>query len=118
MNAERLRQMKPTAYLINTSRGGLVDPQALWTALQEGRIAGAALDVFAPEPPDLREPLYQDERVIVTPHAAFVSVESLIAMRTQAMQQLVQGLRGEHPDHVVNPQYASAKPRRPTLHKE
>ena len=117
MNAERLRQMKPTAYLINTSRGGLVDPQALWSALQEGRIAGAALDVFAPEPPDLREPLYQDERVIVTPHAAFVSVESLVAMRTQAMQQLVQGLQGERPEHVVNPQYASATPRRPTLHE-
>ena len=102
MNAERLSQMKTTAYLINTSRGGLVDPIALWEALQKNKIAGAALDVFEPEPPDLSDPLYCDERVIVTPHAAFVSAESLIAMRTQAIEQVVQALRGERPNNVVN----------------
>ncbi|WP_373652978.1 C-terminal binding protein [Schlesneria sp. DSM 10557] len=104
-NAERLRWMKPTAYLINTSRGGLIDPAALWEALQKNVIAGAALDVFEPEPPDLNDPLYQDERVIVTPHAAFVSQESLDQMRTQAMNQVVQALRGERPDNLVNPTY-------------
>ena len=82
INTDRLRQMKPTAYLINTSRGGLVDAVALWAAIQNQQLAGAALDVFEPEPPDLNEPLYQDERVIVTPHAAFVSAESLNQMRT------------------------------------
>ncbi len=109
INAERLKMMKPTAYLINTSRGGLVDSAALWEALQERRIAGAALDVFEPEPPNLNEPLYRDERVIVTPHAAFVSDESLIQMRRQAMDQVAQALRGERPNNVVNPQFEASR---------
>ena len=95
--------MKTSAYLINTSRGGLIDADALWTALRENRIAGAALDVFEPEPPDLSQPLYQDERVILTPHAAFISVESLERMRRQAMSQVVQALCGERPNNLVNP---------------
>jgi len=102
IDADQIRRMKPTAYLINTSRGGLVDAAALWTALQENRIAGAALDVFDPEPPDLTDPLYCDERVIVTPHAAFVSAESLHEMRSQAMNQVVQALRGERPNNLIN----------------
>lgn len=105
MNAETIGKMKPTAYLINTSRGGLIDPNALWSALQANRIAGAALDVFDPEPPNLNEPLFRDERVIITPHAAFVSAESLRDLRTQAMGQVVQALRGERPNNVVNPQF-------------
>lgn len=108
INADRLPLMKPTAYLINTSRGGLIDPTALWDAIQGNRLAGAALDVFEPEPPDLNQPLYQDERVIVTPHAAFVSAESLAQMRQQAMDQVAQALRGETPDNVVNPKYVQA----------
>ena len=110
INADRLTLMKPTAYLINNSRGGLIDAAALWNAIQTKRIAGAALDVFEPEPPNLSDPLYQDERVIVTPHAAFVSRESLIAMRSQALRQVVQGLRGERPDNVVNPLFDQAHP--------
>ena len=106
MNGERLGRMKSTAYLINTSRGGLVDAVALWKALQERRIAGAALDVFEPEPPDLSDSLYGDERVIVTPHAAFVSEESLRDLRRQAMNQIVQALRGECPNNVVNPSFS------------
>src|SRR5262249_23463338 len=104
IGAEQLRRMKPTAYLINTSRGGLSDAAALWTALQEHRLAGVALDVFDPEPPDLRAPLKRDERVLVTPHAAFVSTESLDQMRRQAMSQVVQALRGERPNNLINPQ--------------
>lgn len=107
IDANALKRMKPTAYLINTSRGGLVDAEALWAAINENRIAGAGLDVFDPEPPDLSDPLYRDERVIVTPHAAFVSAESLTQMRTQAMNQVVQALRGEVPNNVVNPNFAA-----------
>ena len=103
VNGDLLQRMKPTAYLINTSRGGLIDADALWQALQNHQLAGAALDVFAPEPPDLSQPLYQDERVIVTPHAAFVSQESLEQMRRQAMSQVVQALRGEPPHNRINP---------------
>jgi D-3-phosphoglycerate dehydrogenase len=99
----RFQQMKPTAYLINTSRGGLIDQEALWRALSTGRIAGAALDVFDPEPPDLSQPLYRDERVIVTPHAAFVSEESLRDLRTRASHQIAEALQGRRPENVVNP---------------
>lgn len=102
INADRLRLMKPTAYLINTSRGGLIDASALWNAIHTNQLAGAALDVFEPEPPDLNLPLYRDERVIVTPHAAFVSAESLEQLRRQATHQIVQALHGQRPDNVVN----------------
>lgn len=102
INAERLRIMKPTAYVINTSRGGLIDATALLNAIQTTKLAGAALDVFEPEPPDLNLPLYRDERVIITPHAAFVSAESLEQLRRQATNQIVQALRGQRPDNVVN----------------
>jgi D-3-phosphoglycerate dehydrogenase len=102
--AAQFAAMKPTAYLINTSRGGLIDHTALWSALRQGQIAGAALDVFDPEPPDLSQPLYLDPRVIVTPHAAFLSEESLRELRTRAMSQVATVLRGKRPEHVVNPE--------------
>jgi D-3-phosphoglycerate dehydrogenase / 2-oxoglutarate reductase len=100
----QLELMKPTAWIINTSRGPLIDTAALWNALQKKQIAGAALDVFSPEPPDLSEPLYCDERVIVTPHAAFVSQESLADLRRRAATQIAAALTGERPENVVNPQ--------------
>jgi D-3-phosphoglycerate dehydrogenase / 2-oxoglutarate reductase len=101
---EQFRRMKPTAYLVNTSRGGLIDQGALWRALLSGRLAGAALDVFDPEPPDLSEPLFRDERVIVTPHAAFLSTESLEDLRTRASEQIAEALQGRRPVNVVNPE--------------
>lgn len=102
--AREFTHMKRTAYLINTSRGPLVDEIALWEALQQDELAGAALDVFDPEPPDLSRPLFRDERVIVTPHAGFLSEESLHELRTRASRQVVQALQGRRPDQVVNPQ--------------
>ena len=102
LRAEVFASMKSTAVLINTSRGMLVHHGNLFEALKAGQIAGAALDVFDPEPPDLSLPLYQDERVILTPHAAFVSEESLIELRTRATTHIAQVLRGERPDCVVN----------------
>lgn len=99
----QFEQMKRSAFIINTARGGLIDHAALWLALQRGLIAGAALDVFEPEPPDLSQPLFRDERVIVTPHTAFVSTESLVELRTRVAQQAVAALRGLRPDNVVNP---------------
>lgn len=108
MFAERaFRKMRPSAYLINTSRGGLIDQQALFEALQQNQLAGAALDVFDPEPPNLADPLFQDERVIVTPHAAFVSEQAVRQMRTEAMQNVVTVLTGGRPQNVINPQIYS-----------
>lgn len=103
INRETLAQMKPTAFLINTSRGGLVDHAALAEALAAGRLAGAALDVQDPEPPDLSQPPYNDPRVIVTPHVAFVSSEATHELRTRVGRQAAAFLRGETPENVVNP---------------
>ncbi|HBH51827.1 MAG TPA: C-terminal binding protein [Planctomycetaceae bacterium] len=103
----QFEQMRSHAWLLNTSRGALVDEAALWQALQQNRLAGAALDVFDPEPPDLSQPLFRDERVVVTPHAAFVSPESLVELRTRVARQVAAVLRGERPENVVNPQVFS-----------
>jgi D-3-phosphoglycerate dehydrogenase len=103
IGSSALSRMRRSAYLINTSRGGLVDHAALWQAIQSGEIAGAGLDVFDPEPPDLSQPLYRDERVIVTPHAAFLSEESLADLRQRATASIVQVLQGLQPEHLANP---------------
>ena len=94
--------MKSTAYLVNTARGGLVDPIALATALKAGEFAGAALDVQEPEPPDLNTAPYNDPRVIVTPHAAFVSVESLIELRRNSVKNALDVLLHGQSDQIVN----------------
>lgn len=103
-DASAFARMKRTAFLVNTSRGGLIDESALWEALQAKEIAGAGLDVFEPEPPDLQQPLFRDERVIVTPHAAFVSQESVVELRQRVAKQIAAVLRGERPVSVVNPE--------------
>ncbi|HTN76522.1 MAG TPA: C-terminal binding protein [Pirellulaceae bacterium] len=102
MNAERFAKMKPSAYLINTARGGLIDHVALASALNAGQLAGAALDVQDPEPPDLSQAPYNDPRVLVAPHAAFVSVESLENLRSRVARQVVVRLTGGKPENVVN----------------
>jgi D-3-phosphoglycerate dehydrogenase / 2-oxoglutarate reductase len=99
---EQFAQMKPTAYLINTARGGLIDQKALAAALTAGQLAGAALDVQDPEPPNLSEPPFNDPRVIVTPHAAFVSEESLANLRQRVSRQVATRLTGGTPENVVN----------------
>jgi D-3-phosphoglycerate dehydrogenase len=104
IGAAELAQMKPTAFLINTARGGLLDHQALATALREGRLAGAALDVQDREPPDLSQPPYDDPRVIVTPHAAFYSTESVDELRRRVAHQVGLRLTGGRPESVVNPE--------------
>jgi D-3-phosphoglycerate dehydrogenase len=99
----QLARMKPSAYLINTARGGLVDHAALAAALVAGKLAGAGLDVQDPEPPKLDQPPWNDPRVIVTPHAAFVSRESLENLRTRTARQVATRLAGGVPENVVNP---------------
>ncbi len=98
-----LRAMKPSAYLVNTSRGALVDEDALVRALQEGWIAGAALDVLSAEPPPRDHPLLRLENVLVTPHVAFYSAEALAELETQAARNVADVLSGRVPAHVVNP---------------
>ena len=102
LGAKQFAMMKPSAYLINTARGGVIDHAALTKALEAGQLAGAALDVQVPEPPDLSQPPYNDPRVIVTPHAAFVSVESLENLRSRAARQVADQLTGKTPENIVN----------------
>ncbi|MGC4003747.1 MAG: C-terminal binding protein [Pirellulales bacterium] len=104
MNAAAFAKMKPTAYLINTSRGALVDHDALAAVLAAGTIAGAGLDVQDPEPCDLTIAPYNDPRVIVCPHAAFVSKESLENLRSRTARQTADRLSGKTPENVRNPQ--------------
>jgi D-3-phosphoglycerate dehydrogenase / 2-oxoglutarate reductase len=103
LNYEAFQKIKPSAFLINTSRGGVVDSAGLLRALNEGKIAGAGLDVFEQEPPPASDPLVLHPRVIATPHAAFNSEESLEDLRTTAANQMTKLLLGELPEFVVNP---------------
>jgi D-3-phosphoglycerate dehydrogenase len=99
-----LARMKPTAFLINTSRGGIVDEQALAAALKEGRLGGAALDVLSVEPPPPDHPLRQAPNTILTPHLAFYSRESVIELQTKAAEEVARALKGEPPRSPVNPE--------------
>lgn len=103
LGAEQFVLMKPTAYLINTARGAVLDEAALAVALEKGQLAGAALDVQQKEPCDLTQKPFTDPRVIVTPHAAFVSEESLADLRRRTAQQVVDRLHGKVPPDVRNP---------------
>ena len=98
------RAMKPTAYLINTARGGIVDTAALTAALRNADIAGAGLDVLETEPPEQNEELLTLENAVVTPHAAFISEESILDLEISAAMCVVEVLTGKLPESVVNPQ--------------
>lgn len=104
IGAPQLAKMKRTAYLINCARGPLVDEQALVEALRTKAIAGAALDVFEPEPSADDNPLYQMANVIVTPHLAGVTAQATKRMAIGAAEQTLQVLRGERPPRLVNPE--------------
>ena len=97
------RAMKPTAYLINTARGGIVDTAALTAALRDVEIAGAGLDVLETEPPEQGEELLTFDNVVATPHAAFMSEESILDLEVAAATCVVQVLTGKLPESVVNP---------------
>ena len=99
-----LRRMKPTAFLVNTARGAVVDQAALARALREGWIRGAGLDVLAEEPPGAAEPLLALENAIVTPHASFYSVESTADLQRRAAANVREVLSGGVPETVVNPE--------------
>ena len=104
ISTRELSLMKPSAYLINTARGQIVDQPALVEALRERRIAGAALDVLEQEPPAPDEPLLQLENVIVLPHVGSATVETRRAMLELAIDNLLVALHGETPQCVVNPE--------------
>ena len=104
INAERLALMKPTAYLINTARGGIVDVQALARALKEGRIAGAALDVFEEEPLPADSPLRGLDNAYLSAHVAAITRQTNHATALMAAENAIRVLRGERPLYLVNPE--------------
>jgi len=96
--------MKPTAYLVNISRGQVIDEVALAIALQERRLAGAALDVLEREPPDPSNPLLGLPNVVLTPHCAWYSEEAKEDVERKTARQVARVLAGGWPDPFVNPE--------------
>ena len=94
-NAARLKRMKPTAYLINTARGGIIDEPALHAALVSGKLAGAGLDVFEQEPPPAGHSLFELPNVIMAPHVAGVTREAVDRMSEQTARNILSALDGE-----------------------
>jgi glyoxylate reductase len=103
MGEDELRAMKETAILVNTSRGKIVDTRALETALREGWIAAAALDVTDPEPLDPEHPLLEAPNILVVPHIASASHRTRQAMAEMAVDNLLAALRGDEMPHCANP---------------
>lgn len=104
MGLSQFKKMKQTAYFINTARGELVDERALYTALSEGLIAGAGLDVLESEPPDQDNPLLKLNNVLITGHFAYYSEESREELFRWPWEEVVRVLRGEWPEGLINPQ--------------
>jgi D-3-phosphoglycerate dehydrogenase / 2-oxoglutarate reductase len=103
IGAEALRRMRPTAFLVNTARGGLVDTAALLAALDAGELAGAALDVLEGEPPDdLGWRLVRHPKVVATPHAAWYSEEAFHTLKTEVAREALRVLEGGRPRSPVN----------------
>ena len=102
MNVETLNLMPKGSYLINVARGALIDETALLAALCSGHLAGAALDVFDPEPPMTNHPLFTLPNTICTPHIASYTTASVRRMHVMACEQIASALRGERPTNLVN----------------
>ena len=108
---KQFNQMKATSSIINTARGGIIDTEALVHALQSNQIAGAALDVTEPEPLPLNHPLRSFDNIILTPHVAFFSQQSLEELSRRTAQQVFDGLAGNLPENIRNPEVVSYKRR-------
>lgn len=104
IDAQRLARVKPGCRIINTSRGGVIDEDALILALREGRLAGAALDVFEEEPLPADHSLCHAPNVLLTPHIAGLTQTSLERTALMAAQGILDVLQGRTPEHVVNPE--------------
>ena len=103
MGEKEFRRMKSSAFLINTSRGPVVDEQALIRALQQGWIAGAGLDVFEKEPLDPDSPLLKMDNVVVLPHSASYSDAAFDLLHRRVGEEMVRVLTGHWPLNLINP---------------
>jgi D-3-phosphoglycerate dehydrogenase len=94
INRNKFNQMKPGVFIVSTARGGIIDEQALLDVLNSGRVAGAALDVFAEEPPGAT-PLVLHEKVIATPHIGAQTIEAQIKAGVDVAEEIISALNGE-----------------------
>lgn len=108
IDASALAQMKPSAFLVNTARGGVVDSAALLKAVESGQIAGAAVDVVDEEPPPPDHPLYCTDRILVTAHVAWYSEQAFRDVRVKAVEEVARVLGSQLPLNLLNPE---VKPR-------
>ena len=102
INADALAKMKPTAFLINAARGPLIDEEAIVAAINSGKLAGVALDVFATEPLPADSPLWNNPHIWITPHAAWYSEQAKVDMRVGGAEEVRRALNGEPPKNPVN----------------
>lgn len=102
INASALAKMKPTAYVVNTARGEVIDIPALVTAVQSGKLAGAGIDVLPTEPPDADDPVLHEPGILVTPHVAWASEQAKVDVRRRGAEDVLRVLRGERPKYPVN----------------
>jgi len=107
---KELKMMKPTAILINTARGAVVDTNALIKALEEGWIAGAGLDVFEKEPLPEGHPITKFKNAVLTPHIGSATFETRAKMAELAVDNLISVLKGEEPKALVNPEVKKIRP--------
>lgn len=102
MGAEQFKLMKPSAFVINTSRGEIIQEAALIKAINDGLIAGAGLDVFEKEPPDPYNPLFQIRNLIVTPHTAALTKDAVAKLAEGAAENTLNVLEGKAPSYSAN----------------
>ena len=107
ISRDELAMMKPEAFLINTARGPLIDEDALYDALTQGRIGGAGVDVLVDAEPPPDHPLLRLKNMLVTPHVAFYSQESTLELEERAAGEVARVLQGQMPDNLVNPEVLS-----------
>lgn len=110
VNEERLKLMKKTAFIVNNARGPVIDEKALYKALKEGWIAGAALDVFEQEPTSVDNPLLKLENVVVAPHISSASHETRSKMAEMVAENLVAFFQGKVPPNLVNLEVLKVRP--------
>lgn len=103
-NAEAFARMKPTAFIINTARGPIIDVPALVAALKDGQIAGAGLDVMPDEPPVKDESLLALDNVVLSPHVGWYSEDSIVDLQARIGRHVAQVCAGQKPDAIVNPE--------------
>jgi D-3-phosphoglycerate dehydrogenase len=104
ISAPELARMKKGSIIVNCARGGLIDENALASALESGHIAGAGLDVVEPTPPNPSSPLLAQENVIITPHTAFFSQASTVELEERTAGEVVRVLAGDKPENWINPE--------------